>query len=195
MEFSRQDTGVGCHFLLQGIFLTQGSNPGLLHCRQIVYHLSHQGSPFLKHNQPKTILRIKRHILGWQFLLPFKGQGNLLGGVYIWVMFWRKSLELASRQVEKKRLGMWANSKQRELHEWKYRYEAVQYIQESASSSIWLMHRGHVEKRQEVELAVLVKTGSGRACTLNYCFSFILKSMCSHCKEVIWLDSYFRNFK
>ena len=32
----------GCHSLLQGIFLTQGSNPGLLHCRQILYHLSHQ---------------------------------------------------------------------------------------------------------------------------------------------------------
>ena len=30
-------TGVGCHFLLQGIFLTQGSNPGLLHFRQILY--------------------------------------------------------------------------------------------------------------------------------------------------------------
>ena len=37
---------VGCHFLLQGIFLTQGLNPGLLHCRQILYHLSHQGSPY-----------------------------------------------------------------------------------------------------------------------------------------------------
>ena len=33
-----------CHFLLQGIFLTQGSNPGLLHCRQALYRLSHQGS-------------------------------------------------------------------------------------------------------------------------------------------------------
>ena len=33
-----------CHFLLQGIFLTQGSNPGLPHCRQTLYHLSHQGS-------------------------------------------------------------------------------------------------------------------------------------------------------
>ena len=38
-------TGVGCHALLQGIFLTQGSNPGLSHCRWILYHLSHQGSP------------------------------------------------------------------------------------------------------------------------------------------------------
>ena len=32
----------GCHFLLQGIFPTQGSNPGLLHCRQTLYHLSHR---------------------------------------------------------------------------------------------------------------------------------------------------------
>ena len=38
-------TGVGCHFLLQEIFPTQGSNLGLLHYRQILYHLSYQGSP------------------------------------------------------------------------------------------------------------------------------------------------------
>ena len=41
-----KNTGVGCHFLLQGIFLTQESNLGLQHCRQILYHLSHQGSLF-----------------------------------------------------------------------------------------------------------------------------------------------------
>ena len=35
---------MGCHALLQGIFPTQGSNQGLLHCRQILYHLSHQGT-------------------------------------------------------------------------------------------------------------------------------------------------------
>ena len=38
------NTGVGCHFLLQGIFPTQGSNPGPLLCRQILYRLSHQAS-------------------------------------------------------------------------------------------------------------------------------------------------------
>ena len=43
MEFS--GLGVGGLSLLQGIFLTQGSNPGFLHCRQILYHLSQQGSP------------------------------------------------------------------------------------------------------------------------------------------------------
>ena len=40
-----KNTAVGCHSLLQGIFLTQGSNLGLPHCRQILYHLSHQASP------------------------------------------------------------------------------------------------------------------------------------------------------
>ena len=45
-DFPVKNTGVGCHFLLQGIFLTQGSNPGLLHCRQTLYPLSHQGSRY-----------------------------------------------------------------------------------------------------------------------------------------------------
>ena len=40
-----KNSGVGCHSLLQVIFSTQGSNPGLPHCRQILYHLSHQASP------------------------------------------------------------------------------------------------------------------------------------------------------
>ena len=40
-----KNTGVGCHALLQGIFPTQESNQGVLHCRQILYQLSYQGSP------------------------------------------------------------------------------------------------------------------------------------------------------
>ena len=40
-----QNTTVGNLSLLQGIFPTHGSNPGLLRCRQILYHLSHKGSP------------------------------------------------------------------------------------------------------------------------------------------------------
>ena len=38
--FPGKNTGVGSHSLLQGIFPTQGSNPSLLHCKQILYHLS-----------------------------------------------------------------------------------------------------------------------------------------------------------
>ena len=38
-----KNTEAGCHALLKGILPTQGSNPGLLHCRRILYQLSHQG--------------------------------------------------------------------------------------------------------------------------------------------------------
>ena len=47
MELFRQESGVGCHFLLQGMLLTQVSNLlllYLLHCRQSFYLLSHWGS-------------------------------------------------------------------------------------------------------------------------------------------------------
>ena len=44
--FSSQESGVGCHFFLQGIFPTQESNPGLLPCGQILYQLSHEGRSF-----------------------------------------------------------------------------------------------------------------------------------------------------
>ena len=40
-----QNTGVGSFSLLQGISPIQGSNPGLLHCRRILYQMSHMGSP------------------------------------------------------------------------------------------------------------------------------------------------------
>ena len=40
-----KNTGVSCHALLQGVFSTQRSNPGLPNCRQILYQLSHKGSP------------------------------------------------------------------------------------------------------------------------------------------------------
>ena len=44
-ESPGKSTGVGGQALLLGIFSAQGSNAGLLHCRRILYHLSHQGSP------------------------------------------------------------------------------------------------------------------------------------------------------
>ena len=45
MKFSRQEYLSSCHSLLQGIFPIQGSNPCLPYCRQIIYHLSCQGTP------------------------------------------------------------------------------------------------------------------------------------------------------
>ena len=66
VEFSSKNTGVGCHSLLQGIFPTQGSNPGLLHCRQIF------------------LLSVLIQFIWWPFLL--------YGSLYFfwsWVLRWK----------------------------------------------------------------------------------------------------------
>ena len=54
-----KNTGVGCHCFLQGIFPTQGSNPGLLHHRWILYCLSHQGSLYYLHSLQKQLQESK----------------------------------------------------------------------------------------------------------------------------------------
>ena len=65
-----KNTRVGCHSLLQGIFPTQVSNPGLLHCRWILYRLSHQGTPITS----KEALRNGKWKLSgkWPNSLPFR---------------------------------------------------------------------------------------------------------------------------
>ena len=49
-----QNTGAGCHFLLQGIFATQGLNPCLLHCRQIFFTIESSHKYLLIHKYQKT---------------------------------------------------------------------------------------------------------------------------------------------
>ena len=73
-----QNTGVGSRSLLQGIFPTQGSNPGLPHCRQILYQLSHRGSP-------RILEWGSLFLLQWIFLTQeqdFSVTGNHLDSVF-----------------------------------------------------------------------------------------------------------------
>ena len=72
---------MGSHSLLQGIFPTQGLNPGLPHCRQILYQLSHKGSPrilewvaFPTQESNQVLLRCRRILyeLSYQGSLPSK---------------------------------------------------------------------------------------------------------------------------
>ena len=58
-----KNTGVGCHSFLQGIFLAQGSNLGLLHHRQFLYHLSYQGSPIYS---LVILFNMNVHMLCWR---------------------------------------------------------------------------------------------------------------------------------
>ena len=60
-DFPGKDTGVGCHFLLQGIIPTHGSNLGLWHWRQILYQLSYKGSPLIHLNKYWKVISI--HLL------------------------------------------------------------------------------------------------------------------------------------
>ena len=69
-DFLGKSTRVGCHFLLQGIFRTQGSNPGLPHCRQTLYRLSHQGSPSVSKNLDFSESSREESILASSLLLP-----------------------------------------------------------------------------------------------------------------------------
>ena len=67
LDFPGKSTGVGCHFLLQRIFLTQESNPDLPHCRQTLYQLSHQGSLY---RLVITFLPRSKHLLISWLQLP-----------------------------------------------------------------------------------------------------------------------------
>ena len=69
------NTGVGCHALLQGIFLTQESNPGLPHCRWILYYLSHQGKSYFAYID----FSLKKKKIGTTFKSSFRFTAKLLG--------------------------------------------------------------------------------------------------------------------
>ena len=71
-DFAGKSAGVDCHFLLQGIFPTQESNPGLPQCRQTLYHLSHQGSPPEGYSRGKGTQNIFEDIIAENFPNPGK---------------------------------------------------------------------------------------------------------------------------
>ena len=78
-DFPGKNTGVGCYFLPQRIFPSQGSNPGLPHCRQTLDPLSHQGSserPKAVHKRP-TQLPTELPIASEEIMCPQSPQSCL----------------------------------------------------------------------------------------------------------------------
>ena len=82
---------MGCYSLLQGIFLTQGSNPGLLSCRQILYHLSYQGGPFVKCTYEDTS--------GRSFLTLGRAPQGVMGREVL-LQSWRGKWEIQGRAAD-----------------------------------------------------------------------------------------------
>ena len=66
-DFPGKNAGADCHFLLQGIFPTQESNPGLPHRRQTLYHLSHQGSKTIELLWKTAWLFLTKLYLLWSY--------------------------------------------------------------------------------------------------------------------------------
>ena len=82
-----KNTGMGCHAILQGIFPTWELNQGLLHCRWILYHLSHQDSiPILSQVAKLLFERIFNISRVANFLRPEpRGEKHLQNGVMKWL--------------------------------------------------------------------------------------------------------------
>ena len=84
-DFPGKNTGVGSHSLLQGIFLTQGSNPGLLHLQaNILSRLSHQGSPAVSIQSVRAWVKL----LCWEWGCGVE-IGGLGRGVKVFNSCWR----------------------------------------------------------------------------------------------------------
>ena len=104
-----QDTGVGSLSLLQGIFPTQGLNPGLPHCGGILYHLSHKGRPHVPLGKNKTFGISKMDREAWRAAIygVAKSQTRLRGQhtntvlhlIEVYLVKWRASKILASMKV------------------------------------------------------------------------------------------------
>ena len=91
-----QNTGVGGLSLLQGIFPTQGSNPGLPHCTWILYELSHQGTPPMKGGSPNNWKPV------WK-KPSMKGGSQIIRSQWWWI-------PIGEKKQRKKCLGLFRGS-------------------------------------------------------------------------------------
>ena len=99
-----QNTGVGSLSLLQGIFPTQGSNPGLLHCRRILYQLSHKGSPRILDwvaypfssgsSQPRNWTGVSRSPVPYQLGCRVGERSIQIAGQAKWILMWQGTQSL-----------------------------------------------------------------------------------------------------
>ena len=108
-DFPGKNTGVGCHFLLQGIFLTQGSNPCLLHWQADSLPLSHLGSPESARGLLKTQTDIvftrrvsgphlSRSEVGQRIWISKKdrGVGSDVATAHPWTTYWQHGFKFPS---------------------------------------------------------------------------------------------------
>ena len=105
-DFPGRSTGVGCHFLLQRIFPTQGSNLGLPSYRQTLYRLSHEGSPNIisRFCQLERTLDPADCTLGISGLITCKAAGQgfpSMGREGVWGCSWSTEVSLIWKEMSR----------------------------------------------------------------------------------------------
>ena len=88
MKFSKQECGMGCHSLLQGIFLTQGSNLGLLHCKQTLYHHREAVASLVTQmvKNPHAMQETRVQSLDWE--VPLEKRISTQSSILAWRIPW-----------------------------------------------------------------------------------------------------------
>ena len=105
MDFPGKNTEMCCHFLLQGIFPTEGSNRSLLHCREILYHWATNGA---RERWQKSLRHKHLNCFKWGPSTPWPPpeRSYVKAGVYIysflwwgWYRLWNDSSALCVREI------------------------------------------------------------------------------------------------
>ena len=93
-----KNTRVGCHALLQGIFPTKGLNPGLPHCWQTLYHLSHK-IVFNSSQYHESIAYFVPGTFPYDDMVSLSQQPYQMGNIIIYYSLRKKKTNLAEVQM------------------------------------------------------------------------------------------------
>ena len=146
-----QNTGVGSLSLFQGILPTQGSNPGLPHCRRVLYQLSHQGSPLIGKcslnvrcislsfflSLKEIVINLNIKLVNSVFTFDILGGDCMANFIFCTLDLLFYFLELSKG---KKSLSYLKIRNKKEFPNWKHKYVgviAVREIIELSDESIW----------------------------------------------------------
>ena len=116
-DSSGKNTGVGCHALLQRVFLTQGSNLGLLHCRQILYHWATREAYIYIALRALSIHVVTNDKISFSNEWKMSEISQTEKDKYYMVSLYMKSRKTLSRK-KKKRSKLWAKFSQRVIVCW-----------------------------------------------------------------------------
>ena len=137
-DFPGKNTGVGCHYLLLGIFPTQGSNPGLLHWQADSLPLSHQGGPNILHRSAILFLILSK---GNENVYPHKDLYTNVPNSFIHNSQKLETVRFYQQEINELGRTMWCKS----THDKKKRTNCW-HIQNRISKFVWLKKKSDIDE-------------------------------------------------